>query len=111
MDGRDQPTKLKPLHLHKKKLSVQHAVKAPGLAEKELRMLNCVAPDVPGFERADLKPASFMLHKKKIKKRDSSRNQKGSSKPGRAGSRVRQKTVDLPAQDVNQFLQQYIPDL
>ena len=111
MEGRDQPSKLKPLHLHKKKLSMHHAAKTPGFTEQELKMLNCVAPDVPGFERADLKPASFMLHKKKIKKKESSRNQRGASKPGRAGSRVRQKTVDLPAQDVHQFLQQHIPDL
>lgn len=51
MDGRDQPKKLKPLHFHKKKLSMQHAVRAPGMTEKDLRMMHCVVPDAPGFDK------------------------------------------------------------
>jgi hypothetical protein len=88
---------------------MQHASRAlGGLTDKELRQMNCVGPDVPGFSKADLRAtASFVLHKKKIKKKGASKNNASTATTGRqrGGSRIRQKTVDLPAHEVSQFLQ------
>lgn len=42
------------------------------MTEQELRLLNCVSPDVPGFDKSDLrikKSSRFHLQKKKIKKK------------------------------------------
>lgn len=67
-----------------------------------------------------------MLRKKKIKKRDVSRNSTSKrltnksfqsrnagagDNTGNASGRVRQQTVNLPVHEVSQFLQQYLPDL